>query len=284
MKFKFFHNPKFIKVLVITLRLLFVALALYLICLPFYPEVKYNFSTLEEATSQDLEAVTEQVENIKRELPESEYTVSPDRLIIPKIGVNAPVILTDNEHYGLSLGAWMVPKGSTPDKGGNTVITGHRFKYLPPSNLTFYLFHKLEIGDVFSVLWKGNDYYYRVKEIKVVDPSDASPYDKSATPILTMYTCHPIYSTEKRLVIISDLVAGEENLADVLTGYEWLENEIESEMENEIENEMESEMENEIKGSELNTTYIEPNTFIEPSTSTEPSTPAEPDTSTETIE
>ena len=70
MKLKFFHNPKFIKVLVITLRLLFVALALYLICLPFYPEVKYNFSTLEEATSQDLEAVTEQVENIKRELPE----------------------------------------------------------------------------------------------------------------------------------------------------------------------------------------------------------------------
>lgn len=228
MKLKFFDNPKNIKVLVIILRLLFVALALYLICLPLYPEVKYNFSATEETASQDLVTVTEQVEDIKMGLPESDYTVSADRLIIPKIGVNAPIILSDNEQYGLSLGAWMVPKGSTPEKGGNTVITGHRFKYLPPSNLTFYLFHKLEIGDIFSVIWKEKDYYYRVKEIKIVDPSDGSPYNKSAKPILTMYTCHPIYSTEKRLVVISELIDGEENLEDVLTGYEWLEEEMKS--------------------------------------------------------
>jgi len=218
MKLKFFNNPKNIKVLVIILRLLFVALALYLIFLPIYPEVKYNLGSQDEAEHQDLTRVTERVENIKRGLPANEYTVSPDRLIIPKIGVNAPVTLTDNEEYGLSLGAWLVPKGSTPDRGGNTVITGHRFKYLPPSNLTFYLFHKLEIGDVFSVIWKEKDYYYRVKEIKIVDPSDSSPYDKSSKPILTMYTCHPIYSTEKRLVVISELIEREEQLEDVLSG------------------------------------------------------------------
>ena len=209
MTVKFFQNSKNVKALALVLELLVVGLAAYLIILPFYPEIKYRVAGPVNIDNQDVVQVTAQVEEIKNHLPESEYAVSPNRLIIPKIGVNAPVVVTDDEAYGLSLGAWLDPQGSTPDQGGNTVITGHRFKYLPPSNLTFYLFHKLVPGDTFSVVWEGEDYYYRVKQIKIVEASDASPYNKSEEAVLTMYTCHPIYSTEKRLVVISEQILTE---------------------------------------------------------------------------
>ncbi len=209
MKVQFLQNSGNIKALALVLELLFFVLAAYLVLLPFYPEIKYRIATPVDIDNQDVVQVTAEVEEIKSRLPQSEYAVSSNRLIIPKIGVNAPVIVTDNEDYGLSLGAWLDPKGSTPDQGGNTVITGHRFKYLPPNNITFYLFHKLVVGDTFSVVWEGEDYYYRVKEIKIVEPSDASPYNRSEEAVLTMYTCHPIYSTEKRLVVISEQILTE---------------------------------------------------------------------------
>ena len=99
-----------------------------------------------------------------------------------------------------------MPDSSTPDKGGNTVITGHRFKYLPPSNLTFYLLDKLTKGDLITVIWHKKDYIYRVREVKVVPATDFSVIEPSDKPILTLFTCHPIYSTEKRLVVVSDFV------------------------------------------------------------------------------
>ena len=89
---------------------------------------------------------------------------------------------------------------------GNTVITGHRFKYLPPHNLTFYLFHKLEAGDIFSVIWNEQDYYYRIKEVKIVDKTEVSILDSTEEPTVTLFTCHPIYSTEQRLVVVGELI------------------------------------------------------------------------------
>ncbi len=204
------YNKKiFIKALVYILELLAVSLFVYLIFLPFYPELKYRavYNQAEKAEeSKEIEKVEEKTSEAIKGLPESDYAVSPNRLIITKIGVNAPIVQTDNEAYGLAMGAWLMPDGSTPDKGGKTIITGHRFKYLPPSNLTFYLFHKLEVGDIVSVVWKESKYFYRIKEVKVVDNNDFSIMEPSNKSLLTMFTCHPIYSTEKRLVIVSELI------------------------------------------------------------------------------
>lgn len=202
-----------LKILVVLLEVLALALVLYLILLPFYPLIKYNVSykneeIVEEAKSE--EAVIAKTAEIKSHLPQSNYDVSANRVIITKIGVNAPVVEANNAEYGLSQGAWRIPETSTPDKGGNTVITGHRFKYLPPHNMTFYLFHKIEEGDIVSAIWDEKDYYYRVKEIKIVEPSDLSVLDPTEKPTLTMFTCHPIYSTDKRLVVISELIESDE--------------------------------------------------------------------------
>ena len=223
--FQINQNRKLIKALVIILELLAIGIIIYLIALPLYPAVKYKLSYQGKAPNidwQDFEAVKEKTEEIisrlpeakdedivlpdKKHLPQAEYSVSPNRVIIAKIGVNAPIVDSVNGDYALSLGSWRLPESSTPDKGGNTVITGHRFKYLPPSNLTFYLFHKLEIGDIVSVIWQGQQYYYRIKQIKVVAATDFSILEPTTQPILTMFTCDPIYSQKNRLVVIGELI------------------------------------------------------------------------------
>lgn len=185
-----------------------VGLLLYLIFLPFYPMLKYDlfFKKLYKEEAKNLEVAKENIITDFKSLPESEYSISPNRLIIKKIGVNAPIVESASSEIGLSKGAWHVPQSSTPENGGNTVITGHRFKYLPPNNLTFYLFDKLEIGDIVSVVWKEKNYFYRIKEMKIVPDTELSVLAPSDKPILTMFTCHPIYSTEKRLVVISELI------------------------------------------------------------------------------
>ncbi|MCK5510419.1 class D sortase [Candidatus Parcubacteria bacterium] len=196
------------RILLFILEISAVFLVVYLILLPFLPMIKYNIHFNEKIAekAKDVEVVKEELRVIRKSLPLSEYSISPNRVIIKKIGVNAPIVESASAEYGLSQGAWHVPKTSSPGRGGNTVITGHRFKYLPPNNLTFYLFHKLEIGDIVSIIWKEKDYFYRVKEIKIVPDTDLSILKPTKNPTLTMFTCHPIYSTEKRLVVVSELI------------------------------------------------------------------------------
>ena len=206
-------KKKILRALVVILELLIIGLAIYLIALPFYPLVKYQILTklqiINSPQASDISQVIKETEKIINHLPQADYSVSPNRIIITKIGVNAPIIESTNANYALARGAWRVPESSTPDQVGNVVITGHRFKYLPPSNLTFYLLDKLEKEDLVSLVWQGKNYYYQIKEIKVVDKHDFSILATSQKPILTIFTCDPIYSDKNRLVVIAELVKDE---------------------------------------------------------------------------
>jgi len=233
MKQIFTDKKDLARALVIILELFAVAIIVYLIILPFYPRIKYEISYNSESAKEEaknLEKTKEKVQKIISEMKEQEtdkakneenndgennninnsnQVVIPttgNRLIITKIGVNSPIIESDNENYGLSRGSWRLPDTSTPDKGGNTVVTGHRFKYLPPNNVTFYLLDKLEEGDIISVVWDDKEYYYKVKETKIVGKTETSILNKSEKPILTLFTCHPIYSEENRLVVVAELI------------------------------------------------------------------------------
>lgn len=200
---------KILKALVIVLELSAFVLLAYLLFFPILPAAEYKVKNFHNGLpeSKDIEVVKKDTEKvIVNSLPKNKEAVSANRLIITKIGVNAPIVESKNSEYGLSLGAWHIPESANPEKPGNMVLTGHRFKYLPPSNLTFYLLDKIEAGDIVSVVWKNKTYYYKIKETKVVDKTDLSVEAKSDQAILTIYTCTPIYSTEKRLVVIGELV------------------------------------------------------------------------------
>lgn len=121
-------------------------------------------------------------------------------IIIPKIDVDMPIVEGPDES-ALNRGAWLMPDTSYPDKGGNTVITGHRFKYKPPHKETFYLLDKLAIGDIFRIFWQGKKYDYKIVWIKVVEPDDLSVLEQTKDPVATLITCHPLFSTAKRLIV-----------------------------------------------------------------------------------
>ncbi|OGF29899.1 hypothetical protein A3H09_02930 [Candidatus Falkowbacteria bacterium RIFCSPLOWO2_12_FULL_45_13] len=202
-------NNKILKALVFILELLAIGLAAYLIIMPVWPALKYKYFQLNQAgaaEAPDPKKTASQTEPPTNPLPAAEENISLNRLLIAKIGVNAPIVEAKNSEIGLSRGAWRIPESSTPDHGGNTVITGHRFKYLPPNNLTFYLLDKLITGDLVSLSWKNKIYNYRIKETKIVPASEVSILEPTAQPTLTLYTCDPIFSKKNRLVVIGELM------------------------------------------------------------------------------
>jgi len=176
------------KIIVVGLVIIFVV-AIIIIVYPFLPSLKYSFNIDRKTSdSEGLSSVSEQ--NI---------------LIIPKINVKIDIIEGEDESV-LDNGAWRMPQTSTPDKGSNTAIAGHRWKYQPPSEKTFYLLDKLEIGDTFQIYWNGEEYDYKVSSISIVLPTDLSVIKPTSSSIVTLITCTPLFSTEKRLIIRGDLV------------------------------------------------------------------------------
>lgn len=129
-----------------------------------------------------------------------------NRLVIPKIGVNMAITEGTNSEAALNGGAWRIPNSSTPREGGNTVLSAHRFRYRPPSNLTLYLLDKVKPGDVMIVYWEGKEYDYRVSQVKIVPRENTDIAEPTLTDQLTVFTCHPLFSTKERLVVIGELM------------------------------------------------------------------------------
>lgn len=126
-----------------------------------------------------------------------------NRLVIPKIGVDIAVVEGADDR-ALLRGAWRIPGTSTSPDISNMVLSAHRFRYRPPSSATFYLLDKLKPDDLLLLYWEGKEYDYRVRETKVVDPSAVEILDASSSPLLTLFTCTPLFSTSQRLVVIAE--------------------------------------------------------------------------------
>lgn len=128
-------------------------------------------------------------------------------LRIEKIGVYGEIL--EGDETTLDEGIWHLPRTSTPDKGGNTVISAHRWKYLPPDPRTFYNLDTIVPGDEIEVFWDDVLYTYEVVESFVVTPDRVDILAPTDEAILTLFTCTPLYSTDKRLVVRARLVEGE---------------------------------------------------------------------------
>lgn len=131
-----------------------------------------------------------------------------NRVVIPKIGVDAK-ILEGNTISVLSReeGVWHDPTTKTPVDGGNMVLSGHRFQYVPPNMVTLYNLNKVKEGDTIIVYWEGVEYDYKVTKIKVVEPTAIEI--KNSIPgktTVTIYTCTPLWSNTHRLVVIGELM------------------------------------------------------------------------------
>lgn len=133
---------------------------------------------------------------------------------IPKIGVNAPLILSiapDQIVANLANGVVHYQDTALPGQVGNVVIVGHSSDY-PWSTghykNIFALLDKLSTGDRITVPYGDQVFVYEVVGSNIVKPTDLSVLKKSDTPMLTLITCYPVGTSRNRLIITAKLVEG----------------------------------------------------------------------------
>lgn len=178
------------------LATLIVLINLYIIAVPFWAGLQF---WIEEQTNKTGESklTTEAAQS-------SPQTYKTNTIIIPRLRLKeeifeGPTIATANK------GIWHRPNSSAPPKHSNTVLVGHRFMYNDPKGV-FYNLHKLKAGDKLTVFWKQQRFVYEVSKIKTVPASESSIEDATEEPILTLYTCTPLWSAKDRLVVAATLI------------------------------------------------------------------------------
>lgn len=179
------------------LVVLIVLLNAYIIALPFAPQVIFWWQNRGPHGTQSQLAQQITPQRIKLDIPKD------NRLVVPSMGLDQPIIEGNNEG-ALMKGPWHRPNSSTPDKGGNMVIAGHRFTYANPRG-TFYFLDKVKVGDNFVIYWNDKAYAYRVTVSEVVPPTQTSIEDPTAASQVTLFSCTPLWWPKDRLVVIGTL-------------------------------------------------------------------------------
>lgn len=179
-------------------------IGLYLVVSPFLPSIVYSFSQPSQNYTYVDEEAFHKLSDANKNFKNLKIIPKENTLIIPKIGVDGLIHEGESDRT-LDKGIWHRPKSSTPDKGGNTVLAAHRFMYTQ-GPITFYHLDKLVLGDKITVIWNKKQYDYEVIEIKEVLPTAIEIENNTDEPILTLFTCTPLFSTERRLVVVAKLV------------------------------------------------------------------------------
>lgn len=141
-------------------------------------------------------------------------------VVIPKIDVNHPVVrnvdINNPEEVQTALSEGLGWARGTVEPGdlGNSLIFSHStqnvwdiFRY----NSMFTLLDKLEVDDMFSIVYQGRQMDFVIYEKTVVYPNDTSYVSPIATKdkTVTLQTCHPAGSDAYRLLVRGQLVAKE---------------------------------------------------------------------------
>lgn len=183
-----------------------IGLGLYLMILPFLPNLQYWWNQL-----WDNSAGYVYRGQLAQGAPDSTDLSDPpqdNRLVIPAINLDEPIIEGQSLDVIGTGGTWRRPNTSTPSDGGNTVIVGHRFSYSDPA--TFYHLDKLNNGERFAVWWNQQEYVYEVFNKVVVPATEVGVEADTSEDIVTLYTCTPIWTAVNRLVVQGRLLSPEE--------------------------------------------------------------------------
>lgn len=176
------------------LSIVILLLAFYIFLLPVLPQAQWWVRHSAPLISRP----------VQQKVSKPAAVPADDRLVVPALGMDEH-IYGGQSIYALHFGVWIRPNGSTPDKGGNTVMVGHRFTYTNPRGVFYYL-DKLKPGDQIAVYWQKKAYIYEVHDISEVLPSDAAVEAPTSDNRLTLYTCTPLWSLKDRLVVVAERI------------------------------------------------------------------------------
>lgn len=101
------------------------------------------------------------------------------------------------------------PKTQLPGEIGNFALAGHRQSRGKP----FRYVEELQDGDPIIVRTEEHFYVYRVASNRIVYPTQTevlapNPYDpgsEASTAVLTLTTCHPLWSVRERWIVHAEL-------------------------------------------------------------------------------
>jgi sortase A len=120
--------------------------------------------------------------------------IKENRLYIPAIGVDVAIVEGNSEAV-LEKGAWhRRPENGNPEKGGNFVLSAHRFQMgLTPQQTSaqspFYHIDKLKEGDVIRVDYNEKRYTYEISRKYQVDRFAIAIENPSVDAKMTLYSC-----------------------------------------------------------------------------------------------
>ena len=150
---------------------------------------------------------------------------SESRIIIPKINVDAPVVYgaasdTKSQSEAMKRGVshFSIPGASAvPGQVGNAVFAAHSsndafaagdYKFVFAQN------EKLVKGDVIYMNYNSKRYTYKITSTEVVMPTEVSKVQLTTDkPMLTLVSCVPLGTAEKRLLIFAEQISPDPNKA-----------------------------------------------------------------------
>jgi len=152
--------------------------------------------------------------------PSTNVDVGPDpRMIIPKINIDAPVIygIGPDEKSQLiamerGIAHFSIPKANAvPGQIGNAVFAAHSSNDVFATGDYKFVFaqnEKLTKGDIIYMNYESKRYTYSVTSTEVVLPHEVSKVQLDTDkPMLTLVSCVPLGTAEKRLLVFAEQVS-----------------------------------------------------------------------------
>lgn len=186
------------------------------------PYIEQIFQPQKLPVTQELLPITTSLAQSKKQIPIIAMAITPpdDRIIIPRINQNVPIVKVSTENLilrdwnalekdiqkSLQDGVVHYPGTAEPGDKGNVVITGHS-SYFPWDSGrfkdVFALLHQVAVGDQIIVYHNQKAYSYQVYEIKVVTPDKVDVLTQEDGDRLTLITCTPVGTNLRRLIVLA---------------------------------------------------------------------------------
>lgn len=166
----------------------------------------------QDINSQNTNSSKTDIEKDQDDAPSSQDPI----LISKKINLSVPIKMNidgnnaKSYNNALENGVAHLMGSASPGKYGNVFIFGHSsYDAEKPGRYkeVFSKLNELVNGDLLEIQNQNALYLYKVVDKKIVKPDDVSVAGQNLSlKQLTLMTCWPIGSTEKRLVVVGELV------------------------------------------------------------------------------
>ncbi len=169
-----------------------------------YAQIKYSFIGPPPVSSAQL-SLRETIESM---FSDKEY-LFPDRLLIPSLNIEAPVVLSQNPEEkslqtDLENGVIFLPGSTAINENGTMVIMGHSSAYpwyKGQYGSIFALLNKLNVGDEIIVFSKQKSFTYTVEGKEIKAPKDLIFQKDKNNSVLYLVSCWPVNTAWKRIVV-----------------------------------------------------------------------------------